>query len=95
MNLRTREGRRAEALARTSIGNAACPSYPHNRWYRIRLRVVPGKIEAWIDDKNVVAVNIKGKRISIRPEVELSVPVGIATWNTEAAPRNIKLRKLN
>ncbi len=68
--------------------------FPQNRWYRIRLRVMPGRIQAWIDDKNVVDVETKGKRISIRPEVELSKPFGIATYNTSAALRNIKIRKL-
>ena len=70
-------------------------NFAHNQWYRIRLRVTKGKIEAWINDKNVVDLETKGKRISIRPEVELSRPLGIANWLTEAALRNINLRKLD
>jgi hypothetical protein len=69
--------------------------FAHGRWYRIRLRVTPDTIEAWIDDKNVVDVQTTGRSISIRPEVELSQPLGIATWMTEGALRDIRIRKLN
>jgi hypothetical protein len=64
------------------------------RWYRIRVRVSSEKIQAWIDDKNVVDLPIKDRQISIRPEVELSRPLGIAAWITEAALRDIKIRRI-
>jgi len=69
-------------------------SFDRNRWYRVRVRVTRGKIEAWIDDGKVVDVGTSGRRISIRPEVELSRPLGIATWLTRAALRKIELRRL-
>ncbi len=68
--------------------------FAQGRWYRIRLRVTSQKIEAWIDDKKYVDVETKGHEISIRPEVSLSQPLGIAAWITEAALRDIKIRKL-
>jgi hypothetical protein len=64
------------------------------RWYRIRLRVAASRIAAWIDDESVVDVDTAGKRISIRPEVEESKPLGIASWCTTAALRGIRLRTL-
>lgn len=63
-------------------------------WYRIRLRVTKERIQAWIDDKPVVDVSTKGRKISIRLEVERSKPLGIASWCTTAAVRDIKYRKL-
>jgi hypothetical protein len=66
--------------------------FASDRWYRIRLRVVPGKITAWLDDKVIVDANTKGRRISIRPEVDPSTPLGIASYRTEAALRNISIR---
>ncbi|PYV08910.1 MAG: DUF1080 domain-containing protein [Acidobacteria bacterium] len=69
-------------------------SFDRNRWYRVRVRVTRGKIEAWIDDGKVADVDTSGRRISIRPEVELSRPFGIATWLTRAALRGIELRRL-
>jgi hypothetical protein len=66
-------------------------SFEKNRWYHIRLEVKSGKINAWIDSLNVVNFSIGGSRLSIRPEVELSKPFGIASWNTTAALRNIRV----
>jgi hypothetical protein len=69
--------------------------FAKNRWYRLRTRVTPEKIECWIDDEKVVDVEIKDRRISMRPgEIELSQPFGIATWQTTGALRNIRLRGL-
>jgi hypothetical protein len=65
-----------------------------DRWYRIRLRVVPGKITAWLDDKIIVEANTRGRRISIRPEVNLSTPLGVASYRTEAALRSISIREI-
>jgi hypothetical protein len=68
--------------------------FAERRWYRVRLRVVPGRITAWLDDKVIVDANTKGLRISTRPEVNLSKPLGIASYRTEAALRNIGIRTI-
>jgi hypothetical protein len=68
--------------------------FSDNRWYRIRLRVEPERIQAWIDEARVVDVATRGRKLSIRPEVELSRPLGIATYLTGAAIREIKIRRL-
>jgi hypothetical protein len=69
-------------------------SFQNGRWYSVRLRVMPEKIQAWIDDEKVVDVVTKERRISIRFEVEPSLPFGFASWSTAAALRNITLRRL-
>ena len=63
--------------------------FKKGQWYRIKVSVTPGKIQAWIDDKKMVDVETEGRRIGIRWEVEKSVPLGIATWQTTGAVRNI------
>jgi hypothetical protein len=65
-----------------------------NKWYHIRMRVTPGKLEAWIDDKQVVNCEIKDREIGIRSEVELSRPVGVATWRTTGGFRNFKIEEV-
>lgn len=69
--------------------------FEKDRWYKIRLKVAAGKIEAWIDDEKVVDFTVGNNYLSIRPEVELSKPFGIASWRTTAAIRNIRLSKEN
>lgn len=68
--------------------------FDHDIWYTIRLRVTPEKIEAWIDDDQVVDLPTEGRELSIRPEVSLSIPFGIASWRTTSALRNIMLKEL-
>jgi hypothetical protein len=68
--------------------------FENGKWYRVRLRVVPNRIQAWLNEEVLVDEDITGKNIDIRIEVEESKPLGIATWNTAGAVRNIKLKKL-
>ena len=64
------------------------------RWYNVRIKVTTDKIEAWLDDRQIISQDLKGNRITIRMEMEPSLPLGIATWKTKAALRDIRLRRL-
>jgi len=68
--------------------------FEKGKWYAIKLRVQPTRIQAWIDGEKYVDVDTTDRKISIRIEVELSRPLGIASWNTQAALKNIRMRKL-
>jgi hypothetical protein len=69
-------------------------NFQNGRWYRVRLRVTTQKIEAWIEQKKIVEVPIAGRKLSLRPgDIELCRPLGLATWITSAAYRDIKYRK--
>jgi hypothetical protein len=69
-------------------------AFETGKWYAIRVRVEPARIQAWIDDEKYVDVVTTDHRISIRVEVEPSRPLGIASWSTTAALKNIRLRQL-
>jgi Domain of Unknown Function (DUF1080) len=68
--------------------------FDRNKWYTIRVRVADGKVECWIDDKQMVDVELEGKRISTRIEVDPNKPLGICCYNTESGLKDIKLRRL-
>jgi hypothetical protein len=68
--------------------------FQDRRWYRIRVRVTETKIAAWIDDEPVVDFAVKGRRLSLRPgDIQKSLPLGIATYMTRAAVRDIRIRR--
>jgi hypothetical protein len=68
--------------------------FQNGKWYHVRLRVVPNRIQAWLDDESLVDVDTTGRKIDIRLEMDLCQPLGIATWVTTGAVRNIRLAKL-
>jgi hypothetical protein len=70
-------------------------SFEKDRWYHIRLIVTDKFIKSWIDTVKVIDFPIGNRKLSIRPEVELSRPFGIASWTTTAAIRNIRLSRLD
>lgn len=67
-----------------------------NRWYKIRLSVTDEKIEAWVDEKRQFSVDREDNRFGMRwGDIEMCVPLGVATWQTSGELRNIKVRKLD
>jgi hypothetical protein len=64
------------------------------KWYDVRIRVTPEKIDSWLDGKHIIEQDVKGNQISVRIEVEPSQPLGIASWRTKAGIRQIRLRRL-
>lgn len=68
--------------------------FESGRWYDIRLRVTPARIEAWLDDRQIIDQDVQGHDFDTRLEVEPSLPFGIASWQTKAALREIRLRRL-
>ncbi|MCH7921300.1 MAG: DUF1080 domain-containing protein, partial [Planctomycetes bacterium] len=66
-----------------------------DRWYTIRVRVTPDLIEAWIDSDQVVELETADRTLTVRDEVDESRPLGIATWRTTGAVRDIAIEKLD
>jgi len=52
------------------------------------------KINAWIDDEELVAIDLGERKVSVRWEVEASQPFGVAAWRTKAGLRNIRIRNI-
>lgn len=65
------------------------------RWYEFRLMVNSDRIRVWIDGKPVIDVNIGNRDVSLRPgEIELSTPLGFASYSTVGAIRKVEYRPL-
>ncbi len=69
--------------------------FENDKWYQIRVRVTQKMIQAWIDDEMMVNFEWPGHKLDVRAEVDLSVPLGIATWQTGGALRNIEVRQVD
>lgn len=68
--------------------------FKKNQWYKVRVRVLEDRIQAWVDDEQIVDANTKGRKVSTRIEVRASRPLGIATYQTEGGIKNVRLRPL-
>lgn len=70
--------------------------FEDDKWYKIKVRVTDGKLEAWIDEDQMVDLELAGRKISLYPgDIELSAPIGIASYQTRAQYRNFIWRNLS
>ena len=75
-----------------------------NTWYRFRIRVTGAMIQVgittqdkegnWGAEKSVIDLELEGKELSTRFEVDLYKPLGFCTYNTEGQLRNIEYRRI-
>jgi hypothetical protein len=64
--------------------------FENKKWFAIRVRVTDEKLEAWLDDDQMVDLALKDRKISLLPgDIELSAPLGIASYQTRAQYRNV------
>ena len=73
-------------------------------WYRVRLRVISGSIEAWVAqveasgpsaEELLVDVSTEGRKLDTRFEMRQAKPLGLATWRTTAVLRGLKWRHIS
>ncbi len=69
--------------------------YEDDKWYAVRLRVTPENLSAWIDGKQVVDIDIAGRKVSLRAgPMESYVPLSLTTYNTAASIRKMVFKPL-
>ncbi|MBN1815960.1 MAG: PQQ-binding-like beta-propeller repeat protein [Sedimentisphaerales bacterium] len=68
--------------------------FKKGQWYDIRLRVTLDRIQAWINDEPLVNIRITGRNMGVRFEVEMARPLGVSTWQTTGAVRNIQVKRI-
>lgn len=75
--------------------NTACGvEFKNGQWYRVRLRVTARAVQVWVDDKQIIDLKTDGYKLAASEEMQPCLPVGIATWKTTGALRNLRYRLL-
>lgn len=67
-------------------------SFTEGRWYDVRVRVTPDRIVCLLDNERIIDQPLADRTISVREEVVVSQPLGIATYATTAELRKIRWR---
>src|SRR5436190_360789 len=81
---------RADASENQSTG---FKKYEEGRWYRVHIKVTDKKLEAWVDEELMADVELEGLKIEMRTgEIEASQPLGIASYRTKSALKDIRWR---
>ena len=86
-------GTRGDDAARNST--TTYKNFENKHWYSIRLRVTPNRLEAWLENEQIVNIDTSGKIISTRGEVDLNKPFGFASYQSTAAIRNVKIHPVD
>ncbi|NQT87814.1 DUF1080 domain-containing protein, partial [bacterium] len=68
--------------------------FEKRRWYRVRLRVTPERVQAWIEHKSVIDIPTAGHTFSVSSTLAVVRPFGLSTYGTTGAFRNIRIRSL-
>lgn len=68
--------------------------FKNHVWYLYRVRVSDQKIEAWIDKEKLIDLPRKGRQFGTRFEVDDCKPLGMASWCSAGAIRNVRIREL-
>ena len=69
--------------------------FESGRWYAVRLRVGATNVSVWLDQEQVVNLDTRGRKLALRAgEIELSKPLGVASWSTASALRSFRWRPL-
>ena len=63
-------------------------------WYALQVRVTDDSVVATLDGKPLFAADIAGKTVGMRSETNLSRPLGIATYVTTGAVKDVRVRPL-
>ena len=68
-------------------------TFENGRWYALRLRYSGDRVGAWIDERQIVDVEIGGRAISLRyGEIKLCAPFGFASYGSTGALRKSEYR---
>ena len=68
--------------------------FKKNTWYSVEARVAGGKIRVWLDGELIIDQETKGHHFDVWPQQEPARPLGITTYATKGAIRDIYMERL-
>ena len=75
--------------------STAVLKFDKQRWYAIRVQVIPGRLKVWLDNEEIIDLETTDKHLGVRPgDIELCQPLGICSWQTEGAIRKVRMKML-
>jgi hypothetical protein len=75
--------------------SATVESFEKGVWYPIKVRVTDRFISCWVGERELVSINLEGITLSMRAgDIEECVPLGLATYQTWGAYRNLRWTNL-
>lgn len=69
-------------------------TFERGRWYDIRVRTAGGKVQVWIDGRQIIDLTIGTYKTSLWFEKETVLPLSVATWRTEGQIKDIRIHKV-
>lgn len=69
-------------------------SFNNGQWYKIKLKVDGNSLEAWMDGKPLLEVDLEESKVDTRFEMDLSKPMGFACYQSTAEIRKARYRSL-
>jgi len=64
--------------------------YELDQWYAIKIEVTDQHLNCWIDDKQVVDLPLEDIQLTARIEVQPCQPLGLCSFETEAAWKDLR-----
>lgn len=69
-------------------------AFENGRDYAVRLTVTPARIDVHVDGEPLLAADLRGHTLGLRPEVQLSRPLGLCSFASAASFGSLRWRPL-
>lgn len=69
-------------------------SFPNGKYFDVRIEMTGARVDAFIDGEHLLGQALEGRRLSLRPEVLPSAPLGLSSFATCTTVQRVRWRPL-